>query len=215
MRFLKFGAFVGVLSLALAPAFAGDGDGEYKEPTPEELLRRYDKNGNGKLSSSEKRAAVKGERIRRFDLNKDGKLDSTEKRKMKRELAKEAEFEKEVSRYFKLYDVIKKDGVIDGDELDRAEKVSKKGRGRWGGGRGGWGGIEWIEDADTNDDALVTRKELAAALKKRKARADAWRKGGMGRGRGGDKKDGDKKKEGDKKKDGDKKGGDDDTGNSP
>lgn len=209
MRFLKFGAFVGILALSLAPAFAGDGDEEYKEPSPEELLRRYDKNGNGKLSSSEKRAAVKGERLRRFDLDKDGKLDSTEKRKMKRALAKEAEFEKEVSRYFKLYDVIKKDGVIDGDELDRAEKVSKKSRRRWG----SWGGIEWIEDADTNDDELVTRKELRVALKKRKAKADAWRKG-RDRGRGGDKKDGDKKKEGDKKKDGDKKG-DDDTGNSP
>ncbi|MDF1667177.1 MAG: hypothetical protein P1V97_35865, partial [Planctomycetota bacterium] len=79
MRFLKLGTFLGVLSLALAPAFAGDDDSEYTTPSPEELVRRYDKNGDGKLSSSEKRAAKKGETIRRFDLDGDGKISSSEK----------------------------------------------------------------------------------------------------------------------------------------
>jgi hypothetical protein len=236
MRLLKLGSVMCVFSLALTPVFAGDNDAkkEYKTPTPEELVQRYDKNGDGKLSRSEKKKAVKGERVRRFDADGNGKLDSKEKRKMKNVLTKEARLEKEVDSYMKRLDVITRDGLIDDEEQERASKMGRKGRRAWGGGDS----MRWLRDADKNDDGDIDRKELREALKAKdnndegdwRKKAKDWKKNRderekrereerEKRKKDGDKKDGDKKdgdkKDGDKKE-GDKKEGDKkDTGNSP
>jgi Ca2+-binding EF-hand superfamily protein len=242
MKLLKFGILVCLLSMPLTATFAQDQKDEdkgYTAPSPEELIKRYDKNGNGKLSRSEKKAAVKGENIRRFDLNGDGKLNSKEKKRAKTALRREAEFEREVDKTLRRWDV-NKDKVIDEDEVDRMEKVSRGGKGRGRGGWGGWNPNSWVEGADKDNDGEIDRKELREALKANDKKSDDWRKNGKdwrkkeeerrrkekeddkkdGDKKDGDKKDGDKKdgdkKDGDKK-DGDKKDGDkkDDTGNSP
>jgi Ca2+-binding EF-hand superfamily protein len=53
---------------------------------PPEILKKFDKDGDGQLNKEEK-AAAKKEMIKRFDTNNDGKLDENEKKAM-REKAK-------------------------------------------------------------------------------------------------------------------------------
>lgn len=118
--------FAFLLSFGLiVPAFAADGEGKGKGPgdgqpgaakgpragqgfpSREEVLKRFDKNGDGQLDEAEKKAAMaeigprggkpgeggmsperKAEFMKRFDKNNDGRLDDSEKAAAKAELEK-------------------------------------------------------------------------------------------------------------------------------
>lgn len=82
------------LVLGLSTSFAEDskkGDKEGKRPSKEEMLKKFDTDGDGKLSETEKAAAKafkeanKGNRpskeeiLKKFDADGDGKLSETEK----------------------------------------------------------------------------------------------------------------------------------------
>ena len=63
-----------------------------------ELLKKFDKNGDGQLDETEKAAAREDakkrreeERLKKYDKNGDGKLDDTEKEAMREDLKKRAE----------------------------------------------------------------------------------------------------------------------------
>ena len=75
------------LGLALTGVFVQADDGDKKPAKPAagprgEALKKYDKNGDGKLDETE-RAAMKKDReaemLKKFDKNGDGKLDDAEK----------------------------------------------------------------------------------------------------------------------------------------
>ncbi len=84
-----------LLALVAAPTFAGEAGEKPKRPaggedrpSREELLKKYDANGDGKLDDTERAALRKdmeervvkeaGERFEAADANKDGKLDKPE-----------------------------------------------------------------------------------------------------------------------------------------
>ncbi len=63
-----------------------------------EMLKKYDKNGDGQLDETEKAAAQEErrkereqERLKKYDKNGDGKLDETEKEAMREDLKKRAQ----------------------------------------------------------------------------------------------------------------------------
>lgn len=93
-------AFLVTLALFSAPARA-QGEGGKKaqgkdRPSREEALKKFDKNGDGKLDqeermamreatrekASEKAKSRRDEMLKRFDTNKDGKLDDAERKTM-------------------------------------------------------------------------------------------------------------------------------------
>lgn len=178
--------FALLLSLGLAaPVFAADGDGKGKGPgdgqagaakgprdgqgpagkgprdgqgfpSREEMLKRFDKNGDGQLDDNEKNAARaefaarggkpgegggmsperKAELMKRFDKNNDGKLDDAER------AAARAEFEK-------------MRGAKGGD--------GKPGAGKPGEGRGLPSREEMLKRFDKNGDGQLDDAEKAAA----------------------------------------------------
>jgi len=85
------------LSLCLAGAAFG-ADGEKKGANPEtprdEVLKKYDKNKDGKLDPSEREAWRKdreAEAVKKYDKNGDGKLDQAEREAARAERRKAAE----------------------------------------------------------------------------------------------------------------------------
>lgn len=76
-----------------AVAKAEDAADGKKKKLEELILKKYDKNGNGKLDEDE-RAAMKKDReeeLKKYDKNGDGKLDETEKAAMREDLKKKLE----------------------------------------------------------------------------------------------------------------------------
>ncbi|RKY13241.1 MAG: hypothetical protein DRP82_05665 [Planctomycetota bacterium] len=89
---------------------------------PEELVKKFDKNGDGKLSDEEKVTALKTtfkEFMDKFDTNKDGKLSDEELTKVKEDVSKTMEEYKQ--RMIKRFD---KDG--DGKLSDEEKKAMRK-----------------------------------------------------------------------------------------
>lgn len=85
---------VGLLGLALAliASVAARAEGTEKKaekPIPPGVLKKYDKDGDGKLNDDEAaawkaaREAEKKAALEKYDANKDGKLDDSEKAAMK------------------------------------------------------------------------------------------------------------------------------------
>ena len=80
------------LSLCLAgAAFAADGEKKGANPeTPrDEMLKKYDKNKDGKLDQSEReewRKDREAETVKKYDKNGDGKLDQSEREAARAEL---------------------------------------------------------------------------------------------------------------------------------
>lgn len=116
-----------------------------QRPLPPELLKKYDKDGDGKLSDDERKAMqedMKAKReahekalLEKYDADKDGKL-SDEERKTARE--------EEQKRILATYDK-DKDGKLSEEErkaaIEAGEMLGMGGRGQGGpGGQGGRGG---------------------------------------------------------------------------
>jgi Ca2+-binding EF-hand superfamily protein len=108
-----------------------------------ELLKKYDKNGNGKIDDAEeeairadrakaaeaKRAAVQAELLKKYDKNGDGKIDNTEEEAIRADRAKAAEAKRAAGQaeLLKKYDK-NGDGKIDKTEEEaiRADKLKLK-----------------------------------------------------------------------------------------
>jgi len=89
---------------------------------PEELVKKFDKDGDGKLSEEEKVAAVKTTHkgfMEKFDANKDGKLSYEELAKVKEDVKKIMEERKQ-----KMVKEFDKDG--DGKWSDEEKEAMKK-----------------------------------------------------------------------------------------
>jgi Ca2+-binding EF-hand superfamily protein len=77
-----------ILGLSLGGLLAQAADGEAKpKPAPAlpELLKKYDKNGDGKLDQEERAALQKdrqAEMMKKYDKNGDGKIDEEERKAM-------------------------------------------------------------------------------------------------------------------------------------
>ncbi|MEW6303650.1 MAG: hypothetical protein AB1705_09280 [Verrucomicrobiota bacterium] len=69
---------------------AQDAKAEAKKKREEALLKKYDKNGNGKLDPDEKEAQKKDADayLKKYDKNGDGKLDDAEKEAAKKDQPK-------------------------------------------------------------------------------------------------------------------------------
>ena len=84
-----------ILGLALSRVLAQAADGEAKPAAPpsrEEIIKKYDKNGDGKLDQEERAAFMKdrqAESLKKYDKNGDGKLDEAERKGMAEERRKE------------------------------------------------------------------------------------------------------------------------------
>jgi hypothetical protein len=69
-------------------------EGAKEKPVPAAVLKKYDKNKDGKLDDQEKAAwkadqkKQREEQLKKYDKNKDGKLDAEEKAAMKEDLKK-------------------------------------------------------------------------------------------------------------------------------
>ena len=61
---------------------------------PEAVLKKYDKNGDGKLDDSE-RATMREEQLKKYDKNGDGKLDESERAAMREDMKKQAKEHKD------------------------------------------------------------------------------------------------------------------------
>jgi len=89
------------LSLSVTGLMALAADGEKKERPAgnarAEMLKKYDKNSNGKIDDDEREAMRKdreAEAIKKFDKNGDGKLDDSEREAARAERRKAAEGQK-------------------------------------------------------------------------------------------------------------------------
>ncbi len=175
----------------------------------EEIIKRFDKDGDGKLNDEEKRAAreafmkMRGgkgrggppqfnreEILKKFDKNGDGKLDDDE-----RKAAREAFMKKRGGKgrggrpQFNREEILKKfdkngDGKLDDDERKAAREAFMKKRGGKGrGGRPQFNREEIIKKFDKDGDGKLNdeeRKALREAFMKRRGG-----KGGGGKGRPG------------------------------
>lgn len=89
--------FLLTLGLSLSGLFAQAADGEAKPAAPpsrEEIIKKYDKNGDGKLDQDERAAYMKdrqAEAIKKYDKNGDGKLDEAELQARREDARKQRE----------------------------------------------------------------------------------------------------------------------------
>jgi Ca2+-binding EF-hand superfamily protein len=85
------------LGLALTGLVAHGADGEAKPAAPpsrEEIMKKYDKNGDGKLDQDERAALMKdrqAESLKKYDKNGDGKLDESELQARREDARKQRE----------------------------------------------------------------------------------------------------------------------------
>ena len=90
----------GITLFTLASQAEGEGDtlNKTRDVRRAEILKKFDKNGDGQLDETEKAAAREEtrkkreeERLKKYDKNGDGKLDDAEKETMREDLKKRAE----------------------------------------------------------------------------------------------------------------------------
>ena len=85
------------LGLALSGVLSQAADGEAKpaaSPSREEIIKKYDKNGDGKLDQEERAAFMKdrqAESLKKYDKNGDGKLDEAELQARRDDMRKQRE----------------------------------------------------------------------------------------------------------------------------
>ena len=135
-----------------------------------DFLKKYDKNGDGQLSSEERRDGYRamGEERRkqftaRYDKNKDGKLDEQERGAIRADMIKRFE----LSRYDK-----NKNGEIDGEEIaardaGRAEREKRR--------------AEFMKRFDEDGDGQLNEAERRKMMESMRSRFGRDR-GGRGRG---------------------------------
>lgn len=92
---MKYLLFSILLSVTLASGSFAEEAGKTAQPTRkaarQELIKKYDKDGDGKLSKAEKKALQKDRRaemVKRFDTDGDGKLSNSERETMRETLKK-------------------------------------------------------------------------------------------------------------------------------
>jgi hypothetical protein len=149
MRLLVAVVMAVFLSLGTARClFAEDGKGPHgRGPMHDEIIKKFDKDGDGKLSDEEKaaaKAAWEKEMLEKYDKDKDGKLSDEEKEAMK--AARKAEMEKRMLEKFDK----DKDGKLSDEEKAEMKKIMEEHKGRHGekkeGDKGGCGGEKKPED---------------------------------------------------------------------
>ncbi len=121
---------------------AATGQGAMNQPKRQELLKKYDKNGDGKLDDDEladaraemrkegSGTAVRAERqkklLKEFDKNGDGKLDDAERAQAEKKIQQFREdAEKRRAEILKRFDK-NGDGVLDDAERAEAEKAHEE-----------------------------------------------------------------------------------------
>ncbi len=142
-KLMIMGALIGTCSFAAAQDKPGEGgrEGRPGRQVPPEVLKKFDKDGDGKLSPEEAKAAREArqaEMLKKYDKDGDGTLSDEEKKAMADDMAakRKALLEK--------YDT-DKNGKLDPEErkaaADAGEDLSvlMGGRGPGGGRRGGEG----------------------------------------------------------------------------
>ena len=74
-----------LVSFAVAEESSGKKGGKKGKPSKEEMLKKFDKDGDGKLSEDEKAAAqaARAKKIAQYDTDGDGKLSDAERQAMK------------------------------------------------------------------------------------------------------------------------------------
>ncbi|MCZ7644492.1 MAG: EF-hand domain-containing protein [Planctomycetota bacterium] len=109
------------------------------QPSREEVMKQFDKDGNGELDAKEKEAVMAAFLLRvkndpelqekileRYDLNKNGTLDENEKGQVESDLRMRAEFGKKVQEHaLKRFDA-DGDGKLDEAERAKFEESRKK-----------------------------------------------------------------------------------------
>ncbi len=118
----------GILAASSSAVMAqGDDGGDKARPDrpgprrgpPPRLLEKFDKNNDGKLDEEERKAVReamkkrKAEALAKYDEDNDGKLNAEERRKM---------FDDRLLERFDEND----NGVLDGEEVEKAEKAKKR-----------------------------------------------------------------------------------------
>jgi Ca2+-binding EF-hand superfamily protein len=221
MRKLLISSIATGLALALfaSPSFAQDGDKPERKgerPSREDMMKKFDKDGDGQLNEAERKAAreamqrrrggAKGKRgdgkrggkdgkgrrrgpsradiLKKFDKDGDGKLNEAEQKAAREHMKKQRE-----KRFEEMFKKADKDGngKISADEAKALGARGKR-----------------LMQADKDGDGAVSKDELKAAHKARGKRRGG--KDGKGRRGGKDGKDGkgrrgrpDGKPEGDRK----------------
>ncbi len=138
-RLITLGALIGTCNFAAAqdaPPAAPTPKIRPQREVPADVLKKYDKDGDGKLSPDEVKAmrdARKAETLKKYDKDGDGKLSDEERQAMKDDI------ETRRKALLEKYDA-NKNGKLDPDEMKAAreagEEIPPAGRGP-GGKRGG------------------------------------------------------------------------------
>ena len=130
----------------------------------EDMIKQYDKDGDGKLSEAEQQAAREAWRarweLRRYDANRDGKLD--EKETAARDKAR-AEREERRKEFMKRFDK-NENGRIDSDERAGIGEYYRQQRRK-----------RELERYDKDGDGELSDEEKAARDEERRKRIAEWR----------------------------------------
>ncbi|MES2925049.1 MAG: hypothetical protein V4819_26065 [Verrucomicrobiota bacterium] len=144
-KLITLAALIGTCSFAAAqegapppPPAQGERPERPQRQVPPDVLKKFDKDGDGKLSQEEGKAAreaMQAERIKKYDKDGDGKLSDEERKTM------QADNEAKRKALLEKYDA-DKNGKLDPAEIktatDAGEEIPMGGRG--GRGPGGPGG---------------------------------------------------------------------------
>jgi hypothetical protein len=114
------------------------GPGHPDRPLPPEIVKKFDKDGDGKLSEEEREAAkesLKKEMLTKFDKDGDGELSDEEREAAKKERMEKHEASKK--EMLKKFDT-NGDGELNDQEKEAMKKAMQEHRAK----RGGPGGFE-------------------------------------------------------------------------
>ncbi len=149
-------ALAGLVTLPNTQAQEGGGRGPRR--LPEEMLKKYDKDNDGKLNDEEMKAfrdARAKENLEKYDANKDGKLDEEETKKMEAENPRWRGFQPDAET-IKKYDK-NGDGKLDEEERKTLREAREK---------------EMLAKYDADKDGKLSDEERRKAFdEERKARA--------------------------------------------
>lgn len=142
-KLITLGVLIGTCSFAAAqegtpaPDAAKPPGGRQQREIPAEILKKFDKDGDGKISADEAKAmreARQAEMLKKYDKDGDGKLSDEERKAM------QADMEAKHKALLEKYDA-NKNGKLDPEEMkaarDAGEEIPMGGRGGGPGGKRG------------------------------------------------------------------------------